>query len=59
MLLRGLIILMWLICIAVAMVATFMSAIAMPGYSWWGAAFWWAVVVLTFRYDHKHKAEVK
>lgn len=57
--LRALIIFLWLICIAVAMVATFQLAIGMLDGTWGAVIFWWAVVVVAFWYDRKHKVEAK
>lgn len=44
--LRVLVIFLWLICIVVAIVATVQA-------DWIAAIFWWAVVILTYRYDRK------
>lgn len=57
MLLRGLVILMWFICIAAAVVATFQLAIGMPDGTWGATIFWWVVVVVTFYWHRKAKKE--
>jgi membrane protein implicated in regulation of membrane protease activity len=52
MLLHGLVVFLWLLCIVVAIVATVLLITGSPDGTWAAAIFWWAVVGVSF-YLHR------
>lgn len=55
MLLRGLVIFLWLICVVVAVTATVQVAVGAADGTWVAVAFWWVVVVVLYRLDYKNR----
>lgn len=49
---------LWLIMVAVAMVATLQAVLGVEGSSWAAPIVWWSVVVGSYLYDRKKRKEL-